>query len=385
LLTYWDDRTNSYHALNNAYEIVDEYQAGHGYTVDLHGLQVLTNGHALLMIYDPQIVDMSQIVEGGVPTATVTGLIIQELDQQDNVIFEWRSWDHFNITDTNVSLTKSSIDYVHANALEIDYDGNLLVSSRHLDEITKIDRETGDVIWRWGGKRNEFTLIGDDQSFSHQHDIRRLPNGHVTLFDNRNGLEPQYSAAVEYILDEENKTATLYREYRNTPDIFAPAMGNAQRLSNGNTVIGWGFATPAVTEVTSDGTKVFELQLPYDQHQYYSYRAFRFPWVGNPTWAPKAVLKTEGMTETLYYSWNGATEVDYYEIHAGNSPVSTTIILTQSKQGFENQTVLSPTMLDYCYLQVMPIDKEGNPTRFSNKVLNPQPGCNFLFLPIVWR
>lgn len=384
-LTYWNSQTRSFFALNERYEIIDEYQAGNGYICDLHDLQILPNGHVLLMIYDNRTVDMSAIVPGGLDHATVAGLIIQELDQQDNVVFEWRSWDHMNITDTLVSLTAPQIDYVHGNAVELDDDGNILVSSRHLSEITKIDRQTGEIIWRWGGKRNEFTLIGDAQGFDFQHDIRRLPNGHVTLFDNRNNLEPKYSRAVEYILDEEAKTATLYREYRNTPDIYAGAMGNAQRLDNGNTVIGWGYANQTVTEVMSDGTKVFELILPSPQSQYYSYRAFRFPWTGNPTWPPYAVLTTDGVTKTLHYSWNGATEVDYYEIHAGNSPISTTVVMTQSKQGFETQTVLTPAMLDYCYLQVMPIDKTGNSTTFSNKVLNPQPGCNFLFMPIIWR
>lgn len=86
--------------------------------------------------------------------------IIQELDQSKNVVFQWRSWDHFRITDaTHEDLTAALVDYVHANALEVDNDGNILLSSRHLDEITKIDRQTGNIIWRldggtWPGREN---------------------------------------------------------------------------------------------------------------------------------------------------------------------------------------------------------------------------------------
>lgn len=177
--------------LDSTYTRVDTYRAGNGYSTDLHELQLLPNGHALLMIYDPQTVDMSRIVPGGNPAATVVGLVIQELDAQKQVVFEWRSWDHFQITDaTAEDLTAAVIDYAHGNALERDADGNILLSSRHMDEITKIDRQTGDIMWRLGGKHNQFTFVNDPQPFVHQHDVRRLPNGNITLFDNQSDQTP---------------------------------------------------------------------------------------------------------------------------------------------------------------------------------------------------
>jgi len=55
------------------------------------------------------------------------------------LIFQWRSWDHFQITDaTHENLLASNIDYVHGNAIEIDTDSNIIISSRHMDEITKL-------------------------------------------------------------------------------------------------------------------------------------------------------------------------------------------------------------------------------------------------------
>ena len=131
----------------------------------------------------------------------------------------------------NENLTADEIDYVHGNAIELDSDGNWLVSSRHMDEITKIDRTTGDIVWRLGGKNNEFTLLGDTLWFSHQHAIRRIANGHVTLFDNGNGHTPPFSRAVEYELDEQARSARLVWQYRNTPDTYGSAMGYVQRES----------------------------------------------------------------------------------------------------------------------------------------------------------
>ena len=40
---------------------------------------------------------MDTVVIGGDPNATVEGLIIQELDQNQNLLFQWRSWDHFHV------------------------------------------------------------------------------------------------------------------------------------------------------------------------------------------------------------------------------------------------------------------------------------------------
>ncbi|MCB0208984.1 MAG: aryl-sulfate sulfotransferase, partial [Anaerolineae bacterium] len=365
-LTYWDYPARAYQAMDSSYQIVDSYQAGNGYNADGHGLRILPNGHALLMIYDLQPIDMSQIVPGGVPTATVAGLIIQELDTARNVVFEWRSWDHFEITDTSADTSKAHIDYVHGNAVEQAHDGHLLISSRNLDEITKINRQTGEVMWRMGGKKNEFTFVDDDTPFYKQHDIHSLPNGHITLFDNGNDRKPPYSRGVEYRLDETHKTATLIREYRNTPNIFGAVTGSIQRTANGNTFIGWGSGWPNVTEFKSDGTKVFELTFARPN---FSYRAFRFRWQGKPTTQPTLVVHTDGTTATLSYSWNGATDIVRYQIYGGNSPRPTTRIDTQIKTGFENSTVITGLdQLPY-YFRVMPIDRKGNKTRYSNEVV----------------
>ena len=282
MLTYYDYGLSKFYVMDSTYTIVDSIAAQNGYYADGHELRLLPNGHSLLLIYDAQVVDMSIIVPGGNPAATVVGAVIQELDEQKNVVFQWRSWDHFQITDaTHENLTAAFIDYVHANALDLDTDGNILMSSRHLDEITKISRTTGDVIWRWGGKNNQFAFIGDPDAFSHQHGIRRLANGHMILYDNGNFHTPHFSRASEYAVDETGKTATLAWQYRSTPDVYGPAMGFAQRLDNGSTLVSWGLlSSPAFSEIAADGSKVMQMSLPAGN---YTYRAFRQSWLSDTT------------------------------------------------------------------------------------------------------
>jgi hypothetical protein len=275
-LTYFDNSRSMFYELDSTYALVDSFKCGNGYQTDNHELLILPNGHALLLGLDPQFVDMSKIVPGGNPGATVIGNIIQELDQNKNVVFQWRSFDHFQITDaTHENLLAATIDYVHANAIENDLDGNILLSSRHLDEITKIDRQTGNVIWRWGGVNNQFTFANDPTGFSHQHSIRRTSTGTLIMFDDGDFHTPRLSRAVEYTMDEQAKSVTLTWQFRHSPDVYAAAMGSVERLPNGNTFIGWGTASPALTEVRPDGSVAYELQLP---DSVFSYRAFRFSW-----------------------------------------------------------------------------------------------------------
>ncbi len=286
-LTYFVVPTARFFVLDSAYTVVDSFATGNGYATDLHELQLLPNGHALLMSYDVEVVDMSQYVSGGNPSCNVVGLILQELDLSKNVVFQWRSWDHFafaDVVDPGYPLTGPSLDYVHGNAIELDNDGNLLLSSRHMNEITKIDRQTGNILWRLGlnAVNNEFTFLNDSRGFSHQHDIRRLPNGHITLFDNGNYLNPTYSRAVEYSLDESGKVAVQVWEHRNAPDIYGAFMGNTERQADGSTFIGWGgtFSNPKATEVHADGSTAFELGFQ-DAAHLLSYRAFRYTWRTN--------------------------------------------------------------------------------------------------------
>jgi Arylsulfotransferase (ASST)/Bacterial Ig-like domain/Dockerin type I domain len=273
LFIYYRAVAQKYYAEDPQYNLVDSFYCGNGFTTDPHELRLLNNGHALLLGIDPEPVDMSVIVPGGDPNAIVMGLILQELDENKNVVFQWRSWDYFSIVDAiYLNLTAATIDYVHPNAIESDNDGNLIISSRHLSEITKINRSTGDIIWRMGGVHNEFTFVNDTIPFHYQHNIRRIANGNVTLFDNGNFRTPSFSRALEYHLDEVNKIATLVWQYINNPVIYGPSQGSVQRLRNGNTLICWGSTTPTMTEVTPAGNIALEMSLPQGQ---VSYRVFR--------------------------------------------------------------------------------------------------------------
>lgn len=295
---------------NSDLVVIDSFQCKSGYIADFHDFQLLPNGHSLLLSYDPKHMDLSEVVPNGHPDATVIGAVVQELDRDRNVVFEWRSWDHIPLEDSYYPINTQRVDYVHINSVELDDDGHIIISSRHINEITKINRQTGEIIWRLGGKGNDFTFIGENEDnapdyFSEQHDARRLDNGNMTLFDNGNRHKPEHARAVEYKLDEENKIATLVWNYRHTPDILSRNQGSTQRLPNGGNVIGWGGSgilnLPSITETTPNDEVAIEISLPkgvtFGQS---TYRAYKFPY---PTQMPEAFVTKDNIAPQNEYDF----------------------------------------------------------------------------------
>jgi hypothetical protein len=334
----------NFYTMDSTHSVDETFQMKNGYIADFHDFQLLPNGHALLFGYDLQPVDMSGLVEGGRPDALVAGSIVQELDVYQNVIFQWRSWDYYDILDTYNDVTQRQFDAIHINSVDVSPDGQLIVSALALGEITKINSLTGEIIWRLGGKNNQFTFINESEDhaplyFMFQHDVRTLDNGNLTIFDNGSSrFGRTYSRAVEYQIDETGKTATKVWEYRHDPDIYVPTMGNVQRLPNGNSLICWGFASMngglAATEVDADGNKVMDVT--FSEDGWTTYRAFRFPYDGGKP-AVKVVIyevqegndyefvegdKSIGVSMTITYKpGSGYNEVHgYYYLTAPFEP-----------------------------------------------------------------
>ena len=276
LFTWFDYSSKKFFAMDSSLAVVDSFWVQNGFTTDEHEIKLLKNGNVLLIGNAIRFYDMSQVIPGGDRNASVVVNVVQEIDRSRKVVFEWKAFERYKLTDVGpaVNLLDPAFVHSHLNSIDLDLDSNLVVSSRTLDEITKIDRKSGNMIWRLGGKNNQFRFLNDSVGFSAQHSVSVLPNGNLLLFDNGLFHKPHFSRAAEYKIDAVNKTATLVWSYRNTPDVASIFWGNAQRLKNGNTFISWGKSEIGATEVDSKGEKVFEMKFPTDV---FSYRMFRFP------------------------------------------------------------------------------------------------------------
>ena len=363
-LTYFSYSSIYWMVMDSNYNIIDSFTAGNGYHIvtNPHDVSMYPDGHIFLLIENHVTMDMTQY--GGQPNATVTGVIIQELDANKDVVWEWSGWDHFQITDagSHLQLTNSIVDYVHANAVSRDFDGNVLLSSRHFSELTKINHTTGNFIWRMGGENNQFTFVNDNipEHFSYQHDLRRLPNGDITIFNNGNYLQPLISSAKEYQLDEVNKVATLVWYYEH-PDVngfhvYGSATGSVQRLPNGNTLIDWGSASthpdrPNITEV--DNNKNIKWEMRFDQYGLKTFRAHKYLW--NPCALVNADnVKVKKITSTsakvVWDPVKNATSYDLQYRKIGNVSwkVKNTTTTNKTVKGLTPQKSYEYKLRTYC-------------------------------------
>jgi len=272
--------------LDSSLAIVDSFKMKNGYTTDFHEFKMLPNGHVMMMAYHSIPYDMSAVVDGGKTDASLVINIIQEQDRDKNVVFEWRNIDYIPITDSDIDLTDSRLNYSALNGFDQDEHGNILASFRNHSEIMNISRATGEILWRMGGPRGDFTFEGEEEGnapyyFARQHHIIKHHDDRITLFDNGAFHQPPYSRAVEYELDEVNKVATLVSEWRYPRgDIFSMTAGNAEPLPGGGWFIGFGvpnkqFVKRNAVETHPDGSIALELSLP---DGVLAYRVRKMPW-----------------------------------------------------------------------------------------------------------
>lgn len=359
-------RTNPqrYLGFDENFNQIDQYQAVDGYSTDEHELQVFADGSYYLVAVRTSTVDMSHYVSGGNKSAQVTESIIQGFSPDHKKIFEWRPWGHFDVADLVIDDPRaSSLRFPHMNAIDLDSDGNLVLSSRHLSEITKINPKTGDIIWRLGGAHNQFTFVNDPlKGFTGQHDIRALGNNHYTLFDNGNLHQPPVSRAVEYALDTNARTATLVWEYRNPPNTsYSYYMGDAQRLPSGNTLINWAVGDrPKATEARPDGSVAYEMNFI---DGYHTYRTFRFAWNGHPA-TPYLLIEPYLNQVALIFNKFGDAQVDYYRIY-GDTRSSPTKLVDTSRTTLK--LFSPPVNKQRYYFRVTAVGKDGVESGYSNE------------------
>lgn len=278
---YWLVNTNvknKLHIYDKTPILVDSIVLPSNLRIDTHDFLLLNNGHYLLALIHDTIMDLSDLIDGGFENSNILGLKLVEVDKTGNIYWSWNCFNYFSILDVtnDIDLAQPAIDFTHCNSMAEDANGDIIISLRNFDEIIKISKQTGNIVWRLGGsasKNNQFNFVNDNNAgfkgFSHQHSVVLTSEGNILTYDNGSLRSPQFSRAVEYRLNTVNMTATKVWEYRRSPDIYMGSQGSVQRLSNGNTLINWGI--DYINEVKPDGTIALELSLPGE----FTYRAMK--------------------------------------------------------------------------------------------------------------
>jgi hypothetical protein len=329
--------------VDSSYQEVARVRAANGHQIDLHEFSVTPEGTALFTCF-PEIVDADLSSVGGPSNGKLRNPVFQEVDiRTGKLLLEWRGVDHVPLTDSYLPVSEP-FDYLHINSVKVAPDGNLIVSARHTWSIYKVNRKTGEIMWRLGGKRSDFDM-GKGAQFAWQHDAQQPVQSTISVFDNGSdgsiNTETR-SRGVVLGVDEVGRKVKVAQEYLHPTPFLAVAMGSVQILPNSNVLVGWG-TEPYLSDFSQDGKVLADTQM---LSGYKSYRAFRLPWRGIPRDAPAATVRQDARTGkvTLYASWNGATDVAaHWQVHAGPSPSAMKPIGVARRRGFETAIPLGRT------------------------------------------
>ena len=118
---------------------------------------------------------------------------IIKLSRDGRKLFSWKLSDHVDLFDVQ-DVYKHKLDWGHANSLEIDLQGNYLISFRDFDQIWKIDSNTGQVIWKFGSN----TVNREGDRFYGQHAISVTEGGDILFFDNGHFRKRKSSRAISF-------------------------------------------------------------------------------------------------------------------------------------------------------------------------------------------
>jgi outer membrane protein assembly factor BamB len=218
--------------------VVRSVGCANGFSPRFHDMLMTADGSYWTMCDETRTMDLSGV--GGRADARVTGTVIQHLSTTGMLLFQWSPFDHFAITDIAASeRTRPDVNWTHGNALDFDQDGNIIVSFRNLNEITKIDGRSGAVIWRMGGLANQFTWEGTTSpAFVGQHGVRVTGPGELLVLDNLGHSDG--SRAERYRYDEATRTVRLVQSYVAGEGVVAQVGGTTQSLPGGHVLVTFG-------------------------------------------------------------------------------------------------------------------------------------------------
>lgn len=194
-----------------------------------HEVRTDENGNIYALTFEKKVFDLS--AAGGAKRDTVHGDGIVVFSRKGKKIWQWSVLDHLNPLDDK-EILKHKKDWVHANSVFKEKDGNFLISYRDLNQIWKIDYKTGRVIWKLGEKGN-FQLNKDDL-FSSQHFAHINRKGELMILDN--GSKKQITRAMAFKVDTITHTAVTTLNVPLLKDYYTSAKGNAE-LFNGDKIL----------------------------------------------------------------------------------------------------------------------------------------------------
>ena len=246
-----------------------------------HDFDRMPNGNTMVLRLVETPKDIAARVKGGIPGTERQGTMwvdsLKEITPEGDVAWEWLGYEHLDPEYDVICPLCDRVEWTHCNACSVLPNGDVLISMLKQNTIAIIDKNTGNIRWRWGL----------EEGMGHQHHPTMLENGNILVFDNGShrpslghGFSPPSSRVVE--IDTESKEIVWEYYDDERLNFWGPYISSCQRLPNGNTLICEG-PFGRFLEVTTDRELVWEYISPFYSNyppnlgrQNAVYRAYRY-------------------------------------------------------------------------------------------------------------
>lgn len=203
-----------------------------GFDKTIHHEVFYNDAHQLVTLtLEKKVFDLSRI--GGAKADTVTGDGILILDTKGNKIW---SWSVFDVMDpaADPDILKNKTDWLHANGLSVDTDGNYLLSFYQSGQVWKINAKSGKLMWKIG-RGGDFTFLKEETMFYESHAVHRTANGELMLFEN--GTNKKRSRVLAYTLDEPGRKANVALSIELPLNLYSERMGSAYWVDDASLLV----------------------------------------------------------------------------------------------------------------------------------------------------
>ncbi len=227
-------------------------------------------GNWMVLAANVDTVDKSSV--GGDPNALVVGPGIFEFTSNGNLVWSWSAFDHLDPLqspgpggDWVAKFGPQAINWLDANSVMQDGDGNPMLSFGGESQVVKIARTGSNIVWTCGDNGDIEVLPFD--SFAVVHSLRPSRPGYYLSLDNQ-GLDNGLTRAIEWWIDFSYIQARLEISWQHILPIadFTATDGNIDRMRNGNYMIG-SFDGKSVTEITANGAVLWRADYDSSLHK----------------------------------------------------------------------------------------------------------------------
>ena len=218
-----------------------------------HDFVRLENGNTIFPVWREMPDAEAKQVKGGVKRPkeklpVMLGDDIVEIDPKGKEVWRAETWKLFDPRKDPICPLETKWEWTHINSIDLNSDGDVLISCRNNSRVAIISRGTGDpeITWKYGFPDT-----------AHQHHATWVDNNQVQIFDN--GMHRQTDMSTSRVIVVDPQTSEVTWTYQGNPpaQFFSGHISGATRLPNQNVLICEG-TSGRLLEITSKGEVAWE-------------------------------------------------------------------------------------------------------------------------------